>query len=227
MHFDVISPLYLYLNFNRIYGNAEIWRLLSNFLFFDYFSLNWVFHMIFLIPNASQLEKHHFRGRTSGFVWMFVLMATMHTLLAFALFYLIYHRAMFLGPAFSFSIVYVWSRKSLHVQMNFLGLFAFQAPFLPLVILGIGTVLGQSPVQDILGICVGHLYWFFEDVYPQIRPGRHLWATPTLLKMLFDAPPAPQVHMPEAEREEPPEQMQEKEEDTEDVEEVDGKMKKD
>jgi hypothetical protein len=89
-------------------------------------------------------------------------------------------------------IVYVWSRKSEHIQMNFLGLFVFQAPFLPLVILGVGTLLGQSPIHDILGLLAGHIYWFFADVYPQIRPGRELLGTPMFLRALFDAPaPAP------------------------------------
>jgi Derlin-2/3 len=136
VHFDVVSPLYLYLNFNRIYSHGEIWRLLSNFLFFDYFSLNWVFQMIFLIPNASQLERHHYRGKTASFLWMIVLMIVTHLVMAWLLFYYNIHRILFLGPAFSFGIVYVWSRKSQHVQMNFLGLFPFQAPYLPLVILG-------------------------------------------------------------------------------------------
>ena len=63
-----------YLNFNRVYRNGEVWRLASNFLFFDYFSLNWVFHMIFLVPNASQLEKHHYRGKTASFIYMLLFM---------------------------------------------------------------------------------------------------------------------------------------------------------
>jgi hypothetical protein len=51
----------------------------------------------------------------------------------------------------------------------------------------------------------GHLYWYFEDIYPQIRPGRHWTAPPKLLKILFDAPEAPvAVAANEAEREEPP-----------------------
>lgn len=63
----------------------------------------------------------------------------------------------------------------------------------------------QSPVPDLLGLLAGHLYWFFEDIYPQIRPGRHWTAPPKLLKILFDAPEAPVVAAGnEAEREEPP-----------------------
>jgi Derlin-2/3 len=72
-----------------------------------------------------------------------------------------------------------------------------------------------------LGIFSGHLYWFFEDVYPQIRPGRRLLSTPKLLKLLFDAPP---VETPEArgdaeEEEQEEEEGQGKEEEEEDEEE--------
>lgn len=198
----LLSLLLRYLNFNRVWSHGEVWRLASNFLFFDYFSLNWVFHMIFLVPNASQLERHHYRSRTSGFIYMMLIMCMLQLGFAWALFYFNIYRIMFLGPAFSFAVVYVWSRKSMHVQMQFLGLFVFQAPFLPLVMLGVGTALGQSPVFDMLGIASGHLYWFFEDVYPQIKPGRHLTATPRILKMLFDAPPPPVETVPDAEVEE-------------------------
>jgi len=136
---------------------------------------------------------------------MILLIIVMHLIFAWILFTFNLHRVMFLGPSFSFSIVYVWSRKAQHVQMNFLGLFAFQAPYLPLVILAFGTVLGQSPIPDLLGLLAGHVYWFFEDVYPQIRPGRHWTAPPRLLKLLFDAPEPPAAAAAnEAEREEPP-----------------------
>lgn len=110
--------------------------------------------------------------------------------------------------------MYVWSRKSEHIQMNFLGLFVFQAPFLPVVLLGVGTLLGQSPVHDMVGLFAGHFYWYFTDVYPevmpcvqgrrgvvrnaplsraQIRPGRLLLKTPHFLELLFDPPPPPPV----------------------------------
>jgi hypothetical protein len=58
---------------------------------------------------------------------------------------------------------------------------------------------------DILGLVCGHAYWFFEDVYPQIRPGRHWTAAPRVLKVLFDPPEQHEAAANnEAEREEPP-----------------------
>ncbi len=74
----------------------------------------------------------------------------------------------------------------------------------PLTPARFGTVLGQNPVLDILGMICGHAYWFFEDVYPQIRPGRHWTSAPRVLKVLFDPPEQHEAAANEEEREEPP-----------------------
>ena len=64
--------------------------------------------------------------------------------------------------------------------MSFLGLFTFTAPYLPWVILGFGLMLGQSPVFDLLGILIGHIYYYLEDVLPQLI-GRRVLITPTVV----------------------------------------------
>lgn len=87
---------------------------------------------------------------------------------------------MFLAPSLAFMTVYIWSRRNPDTLMSFLGLFPFYAPWLPWVILGFGMLLGQSPVFDLLGIFVGHVYYFFCDVYPKIT-GRYILKTPTIL----------------------------------------------
>lgn len=66
------------------------------------------------------------------------------------------------------------------MRMSFLGLFTFTAPYLPWVILGFGVLLGQSPIYDLLGVVVGHLYYFLEDVYPEVS-GRKLLKTPAFM----------------------------------------------
>lgn len=79
------------------------------------------------------------------------------------------------------------------MRMSFLGLFTFNAPFLPWVILGFGIMLNQNPIFDALGIAVGHVYYWLEDVYPRIS-GRRLLKTPAFMKYLLDAPEGPQVN---------------------------------
>ncbi len=89
-------------------------------------------------------------------------------------------KVLFLGPALNFMIIYVWSRRTPDVTMNFLGLFNFKAPYLPWVMLGFGYMLGQNPTYDVLGIIAGHIYFFLADVFPQVT-GRNIMQTPGLM----------------------------------------------
>lgn len=52
--------------------------------------------------------------------------------------------------------------------MNFLGLFPFTAPYLPWVLFGFSYVLGNSPIVDMLGMAAGHIYYYIDDVLPEI-----------------------------------------------------------
>uniref|UniRef100_A0A670JZR0 Derlin n=1 Tax=Podarcis muralis TaxID=64176 RepID=A0A670JZR0_PODMU len=87
----------------------------------------------------------------------------------------------FLGQAFTIMLVYVWSRRNPYIRMNFFGLLNFQAPFLPWVLMGFSLLLGNSIIIDLLGIAVGHVYYFLEDVFPNQPGGKKLLLTPGFL----------------------------------------------
>ena len=78
-------------------------------------------------------------------------------------------------------IVYVWSRRNPAVLMNFLGIFNFTAPYMPWVLLGFSLLLsGQLPVADVIGIVVGHAYYYLSDVFPRLY-GWYPLQTPGIL----------------------------------------------
>jgi len=188
VHLELVNPWALYLNFHVIFHHWQVWRLVTNFLFFDYFGLNFIFHMYFLVRHSKILEERSFRGRTADFLFMWIFGAVMLILIDLVFYYSSWlPKVMFLAPCLAFMVVYIWSRRNVNMRMSFLGLFTFNAPYLPWVILGFGTLLGQSPVSDLLGLAVGHLYYFLEDVYPNIT-GRKILKTPTFLKQMFDPP---------------------------------------
>lgn len=64
----------------------------------------------------------------------------------------------FLGQALMAMLVYVWSRRSPHVRVNFFGLLNFQAPFLPWALMGFSLLLGNSVVTDLLGEPAHHYH---------------------------------------------------------------------
>ncbi|KAG5459544.1 MAG: Derlin [Olpidium bornovanus] len=141
-----------------------------------------MFHMFFLVRYSRMLEESSFAGRTADFVWLIVVSASLLLGLAYIT------PLPFLGAPLAFTLVYIWSRRTPQVRLNFLGLFNFSAPFLPWVLLGFAVLLNNVfPTADLMGIAVGHFYYFFEDVWPSAREsgGRRLLKTPAFLVRLF------------------------------------------
>ena len=65
-------------------------------------------------------------------------------------------------------ILYVWSRTNPHVRLSLMGVLQFNAPFLPYVMILFSLLLGQSVMEDVVGLGIGHLYYFFEYVFPEV-----------------------------------------------------------
>ena len=83
-------------------------------------------------------------------------------------------------------LVYVWARRNPYIRMNFFGLLTFNAPYLPWVLLGFSLLLGNSVSVDLLGMAVGHCYYFMEDIFPNQPGGWKILKTPQILKTLCD-----------------------------------------
>ncbi|XP_059378582.1 derlin-2-like isoform X2 [Carassius carassius] len=179
---ELITPFQLYFNPDLILKKYQIWRLITNFLFFGPLGFSFLFNMIFLYRYCRMLEEGSFRGRTADFVYMFLFGGVLMTLFG------LFANLFFLGQAFTIMLVYIWSRRNPYIRMNFFGLLNFQAPFLPWVLMGFSLLLGNSIVIDLLGIGVGHIYYFLEDVFPNQPGGRKLLATPGIFRVLFDMP---------------------------------------
>lgn len=146
--------------------------------------------MFFLVRHSKLLEEGAFHRRTADYLFLWIFGATLLLIIDVIFYYTHLPKLMFLGPSLVFMIVYVWSRDEANknVVMSFLGLFNFTAPYLPWVILGVGLLLDQTPIFDLLGIAVGHVYHHLSTVYPRVT-GRQILKTPQFLKDLFDQPP--------------------------------------
>ncbi|KAG0377385.1 MAG: Der1-like family-domain-containing protein [Linnemannia gamsii] len=168
----------LYFNYELVFYQNQYWRPITTFLYFGPLGLDFVFHMFFLVRYSRMLEEGSFYGRTMDYAWMLFLSAI--SLLCLSPFV-----AMpFLGSPLAFTLVYIWSRRNPSIPLNFLGLFVFTAPYLPWVLLGFTLLLNSHfPTGDLMGIAVGHIYYFFEDVWPkeQASGGRRYLQTPSFL----------------------------------------------
>ena len=164
---DIISPYYLYFSLDLIFKEGQIWRIFSSFLFFGVFSLEFLFHMYFLIRYCRLLEEGDFRNQTAKFVYM--LLFGIFIIIACAPFF---DMDTFLGSALSFMMTYVWGRRNEDTQMSIFGIFSFKAPYLPWVMLSLSLLFGNPVAMDLIGICSGHLYYFLEYIYPVVADVR-------------------------------------------------------
>ncbi|KAK9474016.1 Derlin [Dipodascopsis tothii] len=184
---EALSPYQLFFSFRTVFEKHQYWRFLTTFLYFGPLSLEFIYHIFFMSQYSRMLEDTFFRGHTLDFLWL--LFYSSASLLALSPLVSL----PFLGSPLSFSLVYIWARRNPSTRLSFVGLFVFSAPYLPWVLFGFSLLLNNAlPKGDLMGIAVGHVYFFFEDVFPGMYGWRPLappwrwavWGRPV-------APPAP------------------------------------
>jgi Derlin-2/3 len=100
---DLLNPFQLYYSPTLILHKHQYWRILTNFFFFgSNFSMDWLFHMFFIVKYCRDLEEGSFRGRTADFLYM-ILLASFLLLLISPLIQL-----QFLGSSLTAMMGYVW-----------------------------------------------------------------------------------------------------------------------
>ncbi|KAI8801789.1 Derlin, partial [Cladochytrium replicatum] len=186
---ELISSLQLHYDYVLIdIRNLQYWRLITSFLYFGRFNLDFLFHLFFLVRYSRMLEEGSFRGRTADYFWMLFLGAI--TMLITTPFLPSKFSVPYLSFPLVFMLVYIWSRRNPYVRMNFLGLFNFNAPYLPWVLLGFTMLLNNMfPTGDLVGMGCGHVYYFLEDVYPRLGGGRRrgrVLETPEVVRRIFE-----------------------------------------
>ncbi|CDR99668.1 hypothetical protein [Sporisorium scitamineum] len=189
-HTHTISQYQLFYTPSLVFRKFQIWRLLTTFLYFGPLGLDFIFHLFFFMRYSRMLEENSFGGRSGGRAGYVVLLAFAATCL---LILSPLTAQPFLGSPLAFVLVYIWSRRNRHVRLSLFGLLVITAPYLPWSLVILGWLLHGSlkaVMGDIIGIAVGHLYYFLVDVWPrEFRSGgRNLLATPHFLIRLFDGP---------------------------------------
>ncbi|EFE38370.1 hypothetical protein TRV_07028 [Trichophyton verrucosum HKI 0517] len=140
-----------------------------------------LFHVFFLQRYSRLLEES--AGRSPAFFSWLLLYATSILLLASPFLSL-----PFLGSSLSASLVYIWGRKNPDTRLSFLGLLVFTAPYLPFVLMAFSLIVhGTIPKDEICGAVVGHIWYYFTDVYPQMYGGVRPLDPPAWWRRLFES----------------------------------------
>ena len=179
----VVSIGSIYLDFDRVFGGFEIWRLFTCATFFGKFSFNTLFQWYFLVTYGKLYEADPFElgpawAKSAHMTWMLIINAAVALLVAY------FMQILFIGGILSFTVIYACSRRHPEAQTGMMG-FSFKVKMLPWVLMGLGILMGGDPTEDLIGIGIGHLFYFLIAEVPNAYDV-HLIQTPEFLINLVE-----------------------------------------
>jgi Derlin-2/3 len=179
---DIVSPLSLYLNWDLVFKERQWWRPITCFFFFGEFSVHFCWHIYVYLQYCSSLEQVGFRGRSADFVWMLISSGSLLLVLTAVL----KLNSSFLSSALMDVMIYLWSKKNANMLVQVIVV-TVHAAYLPWTLTALSLLLGGNIQDHLLGIAVGHVYYFFSEIYPLMPTSRgvRVFGTPRVLKLLL------------------------------------------
>ncbi|KAH6724771.1 Der1-like family-domain-containing protein [Leptodontidium sp. MPI-SDFR-AT-0119] len=180
---QIVTPFQLFYSFRTVFSKSQYWRIFTTFLYFGPLSLDLVFHVFFLTRYSRLLEESS--GRSPAYFSWLLLYSTTCLICISPLVSM-----PFLGHPLSSTLVYIWSRRNPDTRLSFLGLLVFTAPYLPWVLMLFSLLVhGTIPKDEIMGVVIGHVWYFFNDVYPPLHGGSRPFDPPMFWRRLFEGRP--------------------------------------
>jgi Derlin-2/3 len=175
---NIVSPLYLYINYELIFKKFEIWRIFTSFFFFGKLSTSSLFHIIIFFRNSKLLEKTVFKGNSADYLYF--LLFSMSFIFIFSSFFNI----IFLSQSLNFALTYYWGRKCKNTMVLVMGILNFRAAFLPIFYLIFNVIVENEYKNSIIGLLAGHIFFYLKDIFPRIKRGKkmQLLKTPNSIK---------------------------------------------
>jgi derlin-1 len=170
----LVSVRSLLLDYSSLVHGFQIWRPLTALLYFPT-GFPYLLNIYFLYNYSTQLETGVFDGRPADYLFLLLFNWICLVLVA-----LMIGLPLIMSPMI-LSILYVWCQFNRDQIVQFWFGTQFKAMYLPWVLALFNIVLGGSGFYELLGILVGHVYFFLMYKYPQDFGGRQLLTVPSFL----------------------------------------------
>ena len=156
--FNIVNPGKFQLSI-RAFTHYELWRLFTSFFYYGKYSFGTFLHTLVLFSSSKNLEM----TGSAQYLYFIILMYIPSA--AFGLFF----KFAFISDTFFLALTYVVSRRNRESKIAIMGLpIQISASYIPFIFLAFGFDYAR-----LLGICLGHIYYFFEDVYPKLPNSRN------------------------------------------------------
>ncbi|UYV67712.1 DERL1 [Cordylochernes scorpioides] len=164
----------------------QLWRPVTALFYYPITPQNgfhYLINLFFLYNYSMRLETGTFERKPADY--LFMLIFNWLCLVLYSQIVGMATKLMLLMDPMVLSVLYVWCQLNRDVVVSFWFGTRFKAMYLPWVLLGFNVILGGGGMFELLGILVGHLYYFLAIRYPQDHHCAPLIQTPAILEQYF------------------------------------------
>jgi len=175
--FGIVSYMTMILKYEFI-SKFHIWRPFTS-LFYYPITPSTGFHFLimlyFLYSYSNRLESGLFAGKPADYLFLLIF-----NWLSLVVICLILEFPLLFDPMVM-SVLYIWCQLNRDTIVQFWFGTQFKAMYLPWILLAFNLIIRGGGFTELLGIIVGHLYFFLMFKYPQDFGGRTLISTPSIM----------------------------------------------
>ncbi|CAI4222200.1 unnamed protein product [Auanema sp. JU1783] len=174
----LLPAQWMYLDWNLIAYKFQFWRPITSLVYYPLSpqtGFHWLIMIYFLYQYSKSLEEGTYAGRPADYLFMLLVNWIVCTGLCLAL------GSYFMLEPMVISVLYVWCQLNKETIVSFWFGTRFKALYLPWVLCGVNAVLRGSGFVELLGILIGHTYYFLAFKYPEDHDGAQLISTPSFL----------------------------------------------
>ena len=186
-----IKPLqiiiyYIFLDYQLVFNNYQIWRLFTNILFVGGFSSSFLFFLIMIYLRFKEVEQNAIVLR----VYAKFIMMLFYLLLFLNIINICSFKIFDIKPGFTLAqqlllaFIYIDSKREPQKTIN-LYFLPIKNALYPYALIVFNIVSGQGIYDNIVGIIAGNVYYFLEDVLP-VQKNIKILKTPKFLVDLLE-----------------------------------------
>uniref|UniRef100_A0A182MR07 Derlin n=1 Tax=Anopheles culicifacies TaxID=139723 RepID=A0A182MR07_9DIPT len=173
---------YLILQHAPLFYKLQLWRPMTAVLFYPLnpgTGFHFMMNCFFLYNYSLRLESDHYKQKPGDYFYMLFFNWILCVIVG-----LVVDLPILMDPMV-LSVLYVWCKLNQDVIVSFWFGMRFKAMYLPWVLLGMNMILSSGSIFSLVGIFVGHAYYFLKFSYPSELGGPSLIETPFFIKRYF------------------------------------------
>uniref|UniRef100_A0A914ZPE4 Derlin n=1 Tax=Parascaris univalens TaxID=6257 RepID=A0A914ZPE4_PARUN len=180
--FGLFSPYYMLLEWHLFFYKFQIWRPVTALFYYPLSpqtGFHWLLMLYFLYNYSKGTETGVFDGRPADYLFMLVFNWIMCCIICMAA------GVYFLLEPMVLSVLYIWCQLNKDQIVQFWFGTQFKAMYLPWILVAFNMILRGGGMNELIGILVGHSYYFLMFKYPQDFGGRAFLSTPQIFYNWF------------------------------------------